>query len=301
MYVTAGVAACLLLVWFLYLTRHGGEADGRGAYNRLHRGWRRIAFWAGDICVLNSFPWISWDKHGHAVSEEEWMDAIALSRSGDVLLTTHANYPLSNWAIPGCFKHAGLISKGPECANGVCDIRAAKLIEAISDGVVAWSPMHARADRMILLRPLGMSYSDIARAVCTAERVVGCDYDAGFKFNIEDELKTLGSVSVPSEELVGVAQELKLTAHNVCTEFDMAFSCTETVALAWWHKRAELRLFRRPSRGRNVIVADQFINNGFFVAWTNVTVAEAVKFGLHEEGVELLQTYWDKRPLPAKA
>lgn len=283
------VSACVAM-WGLYITRHGGEADGKGVYNRLQRGWRRLAFWAGDVCILHSFPWVTWDKHGHRVSEEEWMDAMAQLRAGDIVLATHEDYPLSNWAIPGCFKHAGLISNGPARANALSDIRHAKLIEAVSAGVQEWSPMRIRADRMIVLRPKDMTSDDVDRAVCRARRIVGCDYDASFNFNVEEELTRLGEV-----EGSDGARELRLFVRGVKAEFDMAFSCTEVVSLAWWHKRGQLRLFRSRSRGRNVIVADQMVNGGSMVVWTNVTVDEAERFGLHEEGVELLKQYWSGR------
>jgi hypothetical protein len=296
------LAGLVLTVWFFYLTRHGGEADGKGVYNRLQRGWRRLAFWAGDICVLRHFPWITWDKHGCRVSEEEWMDAMAELRSGDIVLTTHERYPLSNLAIPGCFKHAGLIVEGPMLAGGLPDIRSARVVEAVSEGVQDWSPMRMRADRMIVLRPKDMTEDDVRRAKTRAVRIVGCNYDASFKFNMEQELAWLGCAPdavFKARELAreGVTtdaiKEFAIAVHNIeAAHFDMAFSCTEVVALAWWHKREELRLFRRRSRGRNVIVADQLVNNGSVVVWTNVASAEGERFGLHEEGVELLKHYW---------
>jgi hypothetical protein len=298
------VVAALLLFWFFRITRHGGEADGQGVYNRLQRGWRRIAFWAGDVCVIGHFPWLTWDKHGHRVSEEEWMDAIALMKAGDVILTTHEGYFLSNSAIPGCFKHAGVISKGSRLSVGdhVSDIRAARLVEAVSSGVMEWSPMRARADRMIVLRPFASSgasklptitQADVERAVKTARRIVGCDYDAGFKFNIEDELAELRGISkIDAERAAKDEREIKTAAVNVCAQFDMAFSCTETVATAWWHRRHDLRISRRKARGRNIIVADQFVNRGFAIVWTNVKADEAEALGMEQEGVDMLTDYW---------
>jgi hypothetical protein len=301
------VVAALLTFWFFRITRHGGEADGQGVYNRLQRGWRRIAFWAGDVCVIGHFPWITWDKHGHRVSEEEWMDAIALMNAGDVILSTHEGYFLSNSAIPGCFKHAGFISQGPKISVGehIKDIRSARLVEAVSDGVREWSPMRARADLMIVLRPVAASgeskestitQKDTARAVKTARKIVGCDYDAGFKFNIEDELAELKGISKINAELAAKDERsIKMVAINVCAQFDMAFSCTETVATAWWHRRHDLRISRRKARGRNIIVADQFVNRGFAIVWTNVKADEAEKLGMEDEGVDMLKEYWKNR------
>lgn len=299
-----GGVAVLLLVFFFWITRHGGEADGHGVYGRLQRGWRRIAFWAGDVCVLGSFPWITWDKHGHRVSDEEWMDAIALMKAGDVILTTHEGYFFSNTAIPGCFKHAGFISQGPHLSAGdhVKDIRAARLIEAVSEGVKEWSPMRARADRMIVLRPFASSEpantptitaEDVKRAVATVRKIVGCNYDAGFQFNIEEELAELKRISkIDADRAARDEREIKTAATNVCAEFDMAFSCTETVATAWWHRRHDLRISRRKARGRNIIVADQFVNRGFAIVWTNVKSEEAEALDMEDEGVEMLKEYW---------
>ncbi len=297
MLIGLGVAAVLFLVWFFWVTRHGGEADGRGAYNRLQRGWRRIAFWAGDVCVMGSFPWVTWDKHGHRITEEEWMDAVALMRPGDVILTTHEGYIFSNSAIPGCFKHAGFIAAGPVRGDPeLIDIRPARLIEAVSAGVKKWHPARARADRAIILRPKNVTQADIDRAVAVAERIVGCDYDAGFKFNIEAELKELKRISqIDAERAAKDEKELKTAQTNVCAEFDMAFSCTETVATAWWHKRHDLQLYRNPSRGRNVIIADQFVNYGFEVVWTNVTGDQAKALRMPEQGEELIREFHNRK------
>jgi hypothetical protein len=311
--VILGAVAVLLLIIFLRITRHGGEADGQGVYNRLQRGWRRIAFWAGDVCVISHFPWITWDKHGHRVSEEQWMDAVALMKAGDVILATHKGYPFSNTAIPGCFKHAGFISEGPaRSADGhVVDIRVARLIEAISAGVKEWSPMHARADLMIVLRPRAsvmgskestITHADIERSVKTARKIVGCDYDTSFKFNIEDELAELHSISkIDAERAAKDERSIKMAAINVCAQFDMAFSCTETVATAWWHRRHDLRISRRKARGRNIIVADQFVNRGFAVVWTNVKADEAEALGMEQEGLEMLKEYWKEYTPEASA
>ena len=85
-------------------------------------------------------------------------------------------------------------------------------------------------------------------------------------------------------------------------KLDAAFSCTETVAFSWWHKREQLRLYRKLHRGKDVIVADDYVNGGFSVVWAskNVTLDTAKKLGLSEEGLHLLEEYFgNNKNLPS--
>jgi hypothetical protein len=268
---------------------------------------------------MHSFPYITWDKHGYLVSHEELLEALKSVEAGDVLLCTKKGYFLSNAAIPGLFKHAAMFSSGPACVKSVakvtnnsgnpldsgiieisqlCDISRVSLIEAVSEGVVEHHPCHARGDYMIVLRPKGASGEDTQQAVKTARKIVGCDYDASFKFDIEKELtelkkkKTVVSSIKEVKKLEEDIKELKIATVNVKAEYDMGFSCTETVAVAWWHKRNDLRIYRQYKRGRSIITADQFVNRGFSVVWTNVPSLVAEKSGLHEEGLGMLDEYW---------
>jgi hypothetical protein len=188
----------------------------------------------------------------------------------------------------------------------ICDVSRVKLIEAVSEGVQEHHPCHARGDYMIILRPKNASAEETRQAIKTARKIVGCDYDASFKFDIERELtelhkkKTIVSSIKEIKSIDEDIKELKTAAVNVKAEYDMGFSCTETVAVAWWHKRNELRIYRQYKRGRSIITADQFVNRGFGIIWTNVTPSVAVKRGLHEEGLGMLDEYWDSKDIKDK-
>lgn len=312
----------LLLSWVVYICRPGRDVDSRKIYSCFHRGWRRLAFWAGDVCWISHFPWVTWDKHGYAVSHEEWLTVLRGVKAGDILLATKKGFFISNNVIPGLFKHAAIFTQGPLCVwfsdsdliapaasfklNMICDIAEVKLAEAISEGVVEHHPAHARADMMIVLRPKGTSH-DIDKAVHMVKKVIGCDYDARFKFDIEKEVSEVNTkrktglyvdratrLSI-ERRLDEDLKELKETATNIKADFDVAFSCTEAVAFAYWHMRHALRLYRQAQGGRRVISADQFVNHGLSIVWTNVTLEEGKRLGLHEEGCGLLEEYWKSK------
>lgn len=304
--IAAGIGLVVLFALFLWMTRPSRDVDGDRVFSRLQRGWRRLAFLGGDLCWMSHFPWITWDKHGCDVSHEDWLDALKISAAGDVLLVTHKGFFVSNTAIPGLFKHAAFFSVSPRCweqkdekGHRFCDVSVCRIIEAISEGVIEHHPAHARGDFMIVMRPKGTTKDEVKMSVAMARKIVGCAYDTGFKFNIEEELQHLNkrrtSVIDKLSEIEKVDKdiaELKIVSTNVISDYDMAFSCTETVAAAWWNKRHELRLYREFKRGRNIIIADQFVNRGFEIVWTNVSAAEARRRRLHEEGVGMIEDYW---------
>lgn len=276
----------------VYLARPDDSADDPSWAYLWHRIWRRIAFWAGDVRLdwqwyfFIPFPLISWTHHEYAVTYEELLKVCKTLQPGDLMLATKKGYVFSNIAIPGCFKHAGVIVTGPDLDTWPLDPSTVKLVEAVSEGVVRRHVLWARGDLMIFLRPKDVDFEDRAKAVRIANKIVGCRYDAEFDFNLEDELKHL-----ENEE----REELERTKQNCKAEFDVAFSCTEVAAAAWWHKRKPLGIVRQRIRGRLCIVADQFVNRSFQIVWTNVTVAQAEKEGLGEEGLRELDAYWAKR------
>lgn len=292
------VFTLLLVFIFFYLARPDRSADDPSWAHMSHRIWRRIAFWAGDVRVdwqwyfFIPFPLISWTHHEYAVTYEELLSVCQLLQPGDIALITKNGYVFSNLAIPGCFKHAGVITSGP--MRIMCDSRGdptfVRLVEAVSEGVVRRHLLWARGDLMIFLRPKAVSHSDCEEAVRIANMIVGCRYDASFDFNIETELKHMGvnMRAIHDEE----RYNLERSKANFQSEFDVAFSCTEVVATAWWHKRKQLCIVRQRVRGKLCIVADQFINRSFQVVWTNVTVEQARKAGLGEEGLRELEIYW---------
>ena len=73
----------------------------------------------------------------------------------------------------------------------------------------------------------------------------------------------------------------------------IAFTCTELVAYAWWHLREQLGIQRTERYGKQVILADSFINKNWRIRWASesVTVDVAASMGLHEEGVEMVREW----------
>jgi len=307
------VGAVALVVWFLWVTRGGlsrgtGDADPNTLRYRFHRAWRRLAFWLGDVKFywqlyfgFLPFPGCSWTHHDYKVTIEALLHICKRLQPGDVMLATKAGYWFSNMAIPGCFKHAGIIVRGPAVGQAhdrsivpVYDPSMVQLVEAVSEGVLNHHPLHARADKMIFLRPKHMEDGERAHAANMALKFVGCKYDASFNFNIVEEVEFLESQpGVKGPECDEDIRELHRCQVNHQAEFDLAFSCTETVAAAWWFRRRQLGIARKCSRGRLVIVADQFVNRDFKIVWTNVKSEEAKAAGLSEEGVRELEAYWE--------
>jgi hypothetical protein len=76
-------------------------------------------------------------------------------------------------------------------------------------------------------------------------------------------------------------------------KYDCGFSCTEAVSYAWWHEREKLRIYREKSRGKQVVLADSFLNGGWEIVWMSDSVTEeaAEKFGMHEEGLDMIAKF----------
>ncbi len=283
-----------LVAWLLYVTRSGGDHDSK-VRTRLGRAYRRIVFWAGDIRRISHFPWLTWDVHEHLVEYDEALRALPEIRPGDVGLHRDRGY-FSNMAIPGFMKHAWIHINGPArftTSDGIdhADTTSMQIVEAVSEGVVRRSALFPiRSDYTIILRPRDASEKEITHAIRKAERVVGCEYDADFKFDIEEELEHFGAPGEDRDEAAEDLREMDVISTNMSAEWDGGFSCTETVSFAWWHHRRALRLFRKPARGKMVILADDMINNGFEIVWMSdsVTPEVARKLGLGEEGVAMI-------------
>jgi hypothetical protein len=268
-----------------------------------------MVFWGGDVRLLDSFPYITWDVHEHLTDYDEAMQALPLIKAGDIGLHRDCGY-LSNLAIPGFMKHAWVHIDSPitsgirtaENLEGIAhDTTKMQIVEAISEGVVKRHALFPiRSDYVIILRPKDATQDEINKAVRNANKIVGCRYDASFKFDIEDELKMLGTRG-PGDLLKTAEDKLELDRirTNTIAEWDGGFSCTETASFAWWHKRRKLQLFRTTARGKQVILADQFINDGFEIIWMSDSITEEVAtlYGLGEEGLELIKEYRMKSPV----
>lgn len=284
----------VFFVWFMWITRSGRDVDSKNVYSRLQRGWRRIVFWAGDVCFLPFFPFIQIGEKAYEVKVEEWMDILPKLLPGDVVLTRHKGYFFSNSAIPGLFKHALIVANPSKIINEISDIRGMTIIEAISEGVVERHPLYVLSDYMLVLRPKGVTEQERHQAIKLARKIVGCEYDADFNFNIEEELKYLATRSrayYDIGKLDEARRELDILRINVKAEFESGFSCTETVAAAWWHKRDALRIYRQETCGRKVIIADQFINNGFEIIWMSKNLNNNLLKKLNEESICMINKY----------
>ena len=245
--------------------------------------WRKIVFFVGDIRSLHSFPWFTWALHHHEIDYDEVLEVLPLIQYGDVGIHRDKGY-LSNIAIPGFMKHGWLhVNDGVERPH---------IIEAISEGVIDRNAMYPIfSDFTIILTPNGVTDKERKGACKKAKGVIGEKYDVNFKFDIEKEL-----LYYQGKNTEDAKHDLEIGQVNL-QQFDGAFSCTELVSYAWWHKREDLRLYRKKSRGKSVILADDFLNGGWSIKWASrsVTVENARNFGLHEEGIEMIERYWEER------
>jgi len=275
-----------MLIWILYILRSGRDYD-IGLKTRLHRAWRRIVFWGGDIRRISHFPWITWDTSERLISAEEALTIMKLIKAGDIGIHREKGF-LSNLAIPGFMIHAWIHINESE------DLSRLEIVEAISEGVKKRSALYPiYSDYCIILRPKNVTKEDINQACAKALKIVGCNYDVDFKFDIEEEIKIFGEKDIESQK------EREILSTNLKAEWDGGFSCTETVSFSWWHKRKELQLFRQKARGKQVILADSMINPQFDIIWISksVTPEVAAKFGLGEMGIEMIKDWCSKHSI----
>lgn len=241
--------------------------------------WKKAVFMAGDVRVVNSFPWITWSLMKHKVKFGEILEALSEIKFGDIGLHRDTGY-LSNIAIPGYMKHGWVHVKS--------GIENPQIIEAVSEGVLIRSALYPMySDYTIILEPRDVTDLERKGACKKAREIVGENYDVNFSFDIEKELHYYSGADKQAgkESLQFGESQLK--------KYDPAFSCTEVCSYAWWHKREHLRLYRQERRGKNVIIADDFMNRSFKIRWMSqsVTVDSAKKYGLHEEGLSLIEDY----------
>jgi len=245
--------------------------------------WRKLVFFIGDIRALNTFPWLTWSIHQHEIDYDEILEVLPLIEYGDIGIHRDKGY-LSNIAIPGFMKHAWI---------HISDTKTMPhIVEAISEGVIERNAIYPMfSDFSILLSPKAVSDKERRGACKKAKGVIGEKYDVHFKFDIEKELHYY-----TGKKPLEAKHDLELAQENL-QNFDGAFSCTELVSYAWWHKREDLRLYRKKNRGKSVILADDFLSNAWTIKWASksVTVENARKMGLHEEGLEMLKKYWQDK------
>jgi hypothetical protein len=260
-YIPHIIAVAIIVAWVLYITRDAGDHHPTMS-SRFNRGWRRLVFWFGNIYLKPHAPFFDTAPPEPQMSYEEGLEALRHVKAGDVGL--HREWgAFSNLAIPGFMKHAWIHTNNP------VDNTKAEIIEAISEGVVKRSAMYPiMSYYTIIIRPVHATKEQVARAVSKAEKIVGFVYDADFKFDIEEELKHMDE---PVDRgIEGVTRELRehdVLRTNIKSHYDGGFSCTETIAYSWWHRRKALGLYRTRARGKDVILADNILNRGWQIVW----------------------------------
>lgn len=242
-----------------------------------HNIWRSIVFFGGDIHRIHSFPYFSWDQSGPPMDYAEALEALKFIKPGDIGLHREWGY-LSNIAIPGFTKHAWI------------HVNPNDIVEAVSEGVLRRNALHPIISTyVIILRPKNVTAAEIQRAIDKANKIVGCQYDTDFQFDIESELALFNE---PQDRAIG-KDDLAKGLKNL-QKWDGGFSCTETVSFAFWHKRNQLGITRARARGKDVILGDSFINPNFEIVWMSKSITPKVanKLGLHQVGVEMINRYF---------
>ena len=244
--------------------------------------WRNLIEFAGEVRTLRSFPWFTWAKHDHDVDFDEILPALSLIESGDIGLHRNRGH-LSNLAIPGFMKHAWI-----HVRDGIED---PAVVEALTTGVVKRSPIYPlHSDYSMILSPRNLeSVTDEHRSYACdrAHRVIGAKYDPYFTIDLPSEPRDYNGCHHQRPRSDRQAARWLLKGHR------RGFSCTEMVSYCWWHQRENLTIRHTTSRGLPVILPDSFLNRNWKISWMSrsTTVDQARAFGLHEEGLSLIEEY----------
>lgn len=244
--------------------------------------YRKIFNFTADLHHVKSFPWFSWAEYHHGVDFDEILEVLPLIKYGDVGLHRDKGY-LSNLAVPGYMKHAWI-----QTEDGLV---APKIVEAVSEGVLyknAIYPLYS--DYAIIVSPKNVTDQERGGACLKAKQIIGVKYDINFKFDIEKELEFY-----TGQDTEAATRSLEVGVENI-QHYDAAFTCTEVVSYAWWHRREQLRLFRHKVMGKNAIIPDDFLNGGWEIKWLSrsVTPDSARKLKLHEEGIHMIEEFLGK-------
>lgn len=244
--------------------------------------WRRLVFFGGDIRSLGAFPWFTWAQGGYLIDFDEILPALPLVKYGDIGLHRSKGF-LSNFFIPGFMKHAWI-----HVQDG---IEIPEIVEAVSEGVVRRNAIHPiLSDYTIILTPREEAQitDEHRKGACLkAKQIIGAAYDPHFRFNIDEELKYYEGMNVEEAK-----RDLEVGKEQI-RNYHIAFSCTEVVAYAWWHRRESLGITRQRRWGKDVILADSFLNDKWRIKWASagVTPEVARKMGLPPEGIKLIEEY----------
>lgn len=248
--------------------------------------WRQLVFFVGDIRLLRHFPYVTWSAPEHRVSYDEILEGLPRISYGDVGVHRDWGY-LTNIAIPGFMKHAWIHVRG--------GIAAPQIVEAVSAGVVARSAIYPMfSDYTVIFSPRNVTEAERKGACKKARQIIGKGYDVDFAFDIERELQHFNG-----EDTTDARAHLQ-QGQRFMRAYDPAFTCTEVVSYAWWHRRETLRLIRRGVLGRTTILADDFFNDGWQITWMSrsVTPETARRHGLHGEGCDMIADYQRGRGRP---
>lgn len=285
------IAVAIIGVIFLFLPARDFEATWSTVF---HRAWRRVVLWCGKVRLLNAFPWVTWERSDHEISIEEGMEAMRLLRAGDIGIHRDKGF-LSNVAIPGFMKHAWIHVTGAKVFEpGIGDdynIARCEIVEAMGEGVLRRSALYPiRSDYVIIVRPKNLTPDEQLHALTKANKIVGCRYDTDFNFDIEAEVNHFDRGMVTEED----KRELKRIVTNLRAEWDGGFTCTEVPAFSYWHVREKLGIKRHKARGKEVILADDYISPNFEIVWVSKSVTPDIarKLGLSEDKIALLDLYW---------
>lgn len=236
---------------------------------KYHSFWYKIKAWLvfnlGHIRRLDFFPYFTiYGYDVHKMTLRAAREVCSLTQPGDIGLHRDQGF-LSNLAIPGGFKHAWIFVGNNDC------------IEAVAEGVLkrdALVPLYS--DYVIILRPRGVSPTERKRALRRAENLVGCEYDANFRFDFEKE------------------EEAYVNCQNLCAgAFHAAFSCTEVASWAWYGSRNKLGISRSVYAGREAVIADDFVRFNFDIVWISqsVTVEWAEKQKMHPDAIQKIKNF----------
>lgn len=226
--------------------------------------YRNLIFFLGRIKYIKSPPFFTWDDTERAIDYNESSYALSLVKPGDIGLHRDDGF-LSNWGIPGAFKHSWIFWKENQ------------VIEANQHGVLkrhAIHPLHT--DYAIILRPHDVSQEDIDIALDTANSIVGCEYDHQFR---ADNLS-----------------KARYVKSNGKRRLMSKFYCHEVTAFSWWHKKDQLGLHRDKYAGKNVFLGDSFITCNFDIVWVSRQISSAwcEKKGMNAKGVQKIEEFLRK-------
>lgn len=266
LYILLGVALLALLAAFLLYKLITSQALAYGSLLYRLKAWLILTF--GQFRRIKCMPWFkSYGYDQHNITLKDIRCGSAVARPGDVGLHMDDGFA-SNLVIPGAFKHAWVFVDGNDC------------VEAVAEGVLRRDDMvPLQSDYAVILRPIGTTKTDVDKAVARAKMLVGYEYDANFKFDIEEAESSMG---LPKDRAM-----LNLKG------FHPAFSCTETVGVSWWHCKDKLAIFRSVHAGREAIIADDFLRMGFGIVWMSPGVTElwAKEGGMHEDARKKIKDF----------